>query len=564
VTEPTDTSKTLHIYTRVSTAVQAEQGTSLESQRDLGIEKAKQLGFEYKVWDEGGRSSHHDDIAQRPQLNALYLAIKKGDVKHLWIYDQSRLSRNDKVASVFRYECNKKGVTLYTKDGFFDLSSPTDMLMKQLLDAVAEFDNSTRSERTRLGKINRVRSGMWHGGPPPFGYTIDKKRLAINEDEAKWVKRIFDEVHKGTSTVGIKKILDSHAVAPRRKNGLWSLGSINAMLKNTHYSGYYIFTDSKSEEQIQVQCPSIVDTATWKQAQHKRSPKILRKTQKSATVKNFYLLRDLMFCGHCGRPISGRIIKSRSENSYYCPSREREWAANGGVTDKKKWQRGLGCGFTRALNIQRTDELVWESVKSLHEKSSLLKEEVRVRVLKEERGMQELSDAKFKAMQAKLKTLQRKYTTLSETLGTLEANRVLKELNDTSYRSMTLRINTELRDIEAQLSTTRSDLDSATNGKKWRNWLKTFGQEITDLDSRSDEQKKAYIEGLVKQIDVRWNEAEREHELTLTFHLPIVNDGITWREKENYEGHGRRAKRYDTYEGTTKTTLVAKKKDGRG
>ena len=564
MTEQTDISKTLHIYTRVSTAVQAEQGTSLESQRELGIEKAKQLGFEYKVWDEGGRSSHHDDIAQRPQLNALYLAIKKGDVKHLWIYDQSRLSRNDKVASVFRYECNKKGVTLYTKDGFFDLSSPTDMLMKQLLDAVAEFDNSTRSERTRLGKINRVRSGMWHGGPPPFGYTIDKKRLAINEEEAKWVKRIFDEVHKGTSTVGIKKILDSHAVAPRRKNGLWSLGSINAMLKNTHYSGYYIFTDSKSDEQIQVQCPSIVDTATWKQAQHKRSPKVLRKTQKSATVKNFYLLRDLMFCGHCGRPISGRIIKSRSENSYYCPSREREWAANGGVTEKKKWQRGLGCGFTRALNIQRTDELVWESVKSLHKKSSLLKEEVRVRVLKEERGMQELSDAKYKAMQAKLKTLQRKYTTLSETLGNIEANRVLKELNDTSYRTMTLRINTELRDIEAQLSTTRSDLDSATNGKKWRNWLKTFGQEITDLDSRSDEQKKAYIEGLVKQIDVRWNEAEREHELTLTFHLPIVNDGITWREKEDYEGHGRRAKRYDTYEGTTKTTLFSKKKDGRG
>ena len=564
MTEQTDISKTLHIYTRVSTAVQAEQGTSLESQRELGIEKAKQLGFEYKVWDEGGRSSHHDDIAQRPQLNALYLAIKKGDVKHLWIYDQSRLSRNDKVASVFRYECNKKGVTLYTKDGFFDLSSPTDMLMKQLLDAVAEFDNSTRSERTRLGKINRVRSGMWHGGPPPFGYTIDKKRLAINEEEAKWVKRIFDEVHKGTSTVGIKKILDSHAVAPRRKNGLWSLGSINAMLKNTHYSGYYIFTDSKSDEHIQVQCPSIVDTATWKQAQHKRSPKVLRKTQKSATVKNFYLLRDLMFCGHCGRPISGRIIKSRSENSYYCPSREREWAANGGVTEKKKWQRGLGCGFTRALNIQRTDELVWESVKSLHKKSSLLKEEVRVRVLKEERGMQELSDAKYKAMQAKLKTLQRKYTTLSETLGNLEANRVLKELNDTSYRTMTLRINTELRDIEAQLSTTRSDLDSATNGKKWRNWLKTFGQEITDLDSRSDEQKKAYIEGLVKQIDVRWNEAEREHELTLTFHLPIVNDGITWREKEDYEGHGRRAKRYDTYEGTTKTTLFSKKKDGRG
>lgn len=564
MTDSYDISKTLHIYTRVSSAAQAEQGTSLESQRDLGIDKAKQLGFDYKVWDEGGRSSHHDDIAKRPQLNALYLAIKKGDVKHLWIYDQSRLSRNDQVASVFRYECNKNGVSLYTKDGFFDLTSPTDKFLKQLLDAVAEFDNSTRAERTRLGKINRVRSGMWHGGPPPFGYMLDNRRLVIKDDEAKWVKRIFDEVNKGTSTVEIKKLLDSHAVSPRRKKGLWSLGSINALLKNTHYCGYYNFTDSKSEEQIQVQCPSIIENATWSQAQYKRSPSILRKTQKSATVKNFYLLRDLMFCGHCGRPISGRIIKSRSENSYYCPSREREWVENGGVSDKKKWQRGHGCGFTRALNIQRTDELVWEAVKSLHEKSSLLKEEVRVRVLKEERGLQEQSEAKYKANQAKLKTLQRKYTTLSETLGNLEANRVLKELNDTSYRTMTLRINTELRDIESQLSKTRSELDSATNGKKWLNWLKTFGQEITDLDDRSKEQKKAYIEGLVKQIDVRWNEAEREHELTLTFHLPIVNDGITWREKENYEGHGRRARRYDIYEGTTKTTLFSKKKDGRG
>ncbi len=45
----TDINKTLHIYTRVSTTVQAEQGTSLESQRELGIEKANKLGYEFKV-----------------------------------------------------------------------------------------------------------------------------------------------------------------------------------------------------------------------------------------------------------------------------------------------------------------------------------------------------------------------------------------------------------------------------------------------------------------------------------------------------------------------------------
>ena len=558
----TDISKTLHIYTRVSTIAQAEHGTSLDSQRELGIKKANELGFEYKVWNEGGRSSHHEDIAQRPELNSLYLAIKRGEVKHLWIYDQSRLSRNDQVASVFRYECNKNEVTLYTKDGVFDLSSPTDKFLKQLLDAVAEFDNVTRTERTRLGKLNRVRSGMWHGGPPPYGYTLVDKKLVVNEDEAKWVKRIFKEVSQDCSASEIKKILDSSAVPTRRKNSLWSIGSINALLTNTHYSGYYVYKDAKSEQEIQVQCPSIVETALWKQVQYKREPKVLRKTQKNATEKNFYLIRDLMYCGHCGRPISGRIIKSRSEYSYYCPSREREWVTKG--ASEKKWERGHGCGFSRALNITRTDELVWETVKSLHSKSSLLKEEVRLRVLKEEQGLQLQSESHFKALQAKLKQFQRKHVAMSETLGNLEANRVLKQLNDTSYRTMTLRVNAELREIEDQLLKLRTELEGATNGRKWLSWLKTFGQEIESLDSQSNAQKKKYIEGLVNRIDVRWNDALREHELTLTMHMPIVNDGVTWKEIEEYKGKGRRAKRYDLFEGVNKTTLNVKKKDGRG
>lgn len=551
----------LHIYVRVSTQAQQDQGTSLDSQRELGVKKAEELGFEWKLWDEGGRSSHHEDIAQRPVLHELFQSIRHGEVKYLWVYDQSRISRNDQVASIFRYECNKKEVTLYTKDGVFDLSNATDKLLKQLLDAVAEFDNATRAERTRLGKINRVRNGMWHGGPPPFGYKLIEHRLVIEESESKWVKRIFDEVIKGSSAIQIKKVLDSNGVSTRRAKNGWSIGSINALLKNTHYSGFYVFTDSKSEQQIQVQCPSIVDSALWSQAQYKRSPTVLRKTQKNATEKHFYLLRDLMYCAHCGRPISGRILASRSEFSYYCPSRERQWVKDGG--SKAKWQRGLGCGFTRAMNIKQADEVIWEYVKSLHENSSILKEEVRTRIFKEN-GVQVRSEAEFKALQAKLKHLQRRHTALSETLGDLEANSLLKQLNEVSYQTMTLRINNELREVEDQLEQLRNEFDGATNGRKWISWLKAFGSEIDNLDSKSNAEKKQYIEGLVKRIDVRWNEDAREHELMLTTHLPIVNDGITWRDKDKIVGKGRNAIRYDVHEGTNKSTLISKKKDARG
>lgn len=553
--------RTLHIYVRVSTQAQMDHGTSLESQRDLGIQKAKELGFSWKIWDEGGRSSHHEDIAQRPKLNELYIAIRSDEVKHLWIYDQSRISRNDQVASIFRYECNKRGVTLYTKDGVFDLSNPTDKLLKQLLDAVAEFDNSTRSERTRLGKLNRVRSGMWHGGPPPYGYKLEEKRLTIEPSEAKWVKRIFDEVLKGKTAVQIKKLLDSNAVATRRTKNSWSIGSINALLKNSHYSGFYTYTDSKSEQEIQVQCESIVEPTVWSEVQSRRNPINQRSKQKNPTTKHFYLLRDLMFCAHCGRPISGRIQPSVPVFSYYCPSREREWVKNGG--SDASWQRGNGCGMTRALNIPQADALVWDMVKSLHSKSSLLKEEVRNRIYKEN-GVQVRSESEFKALQAKIKLLQRRHVNLSETLGDLEANRLLKQLNDTSYQVMTVRIGTEIRDVEDQLASLRNEVDGATNGRKWTSWLKSFGNEIEGLDSKSDLERKQYLEGLVKRIDVRWREESREHELTLTMHLPIVDDGITWRDKDKIVGKGRQSVRYDLHEGTRTVSVVAKKKDGRG
>jgi DNA invertase Pin-like site-specific DNA recombinase len=126
--------ETLHIYTRVSTAAQRDEGTSLQTQLEQGKQRAKQLGLKVKHWDEGGRSSHHEEIADRPTLATLFQAITKGEVKHLFVYDQSRLSRNDNVASIFRYECNKQGVTLYTKDGQFDLANPQDKFLKQILD----------------------------------------------------------------------------------------------------------------------------------------------------------------------------------------------------------------------------------------------------------------------------------------------------------------------------------------------------------------------------------------------------------------------------------------------
>ena len=41
--------ETLHIYTRVSTRVQDDEGTSLATQKELGIAKSKELKMKSKV-----------------------------------------------------------------------------------------------------------------------------------------------------------------------------------------------------------------------------------------------------------------------------------------------------------------------------------------------------------------------------------------------------------------------------------------------------------------------------------------------------------------------------------
>lgn len=544
----------LHIYTRVSSLAQADSGTSLETQLELGTKRAKELGFDLKHWNEGGKSSHHENIQDRPVLFEMYEAIKSGEIKHLWIYDQSRISRNDQVASIFRYECNKQGVTLYTKDGQMDLSNPSEKLLKHMLDGIAEFDNSVRAERTRLGKLNRVNAGYWHGGPAPFGYKIENKKLVVEKTEAKWVKKIFDDCLRGISTLSIKKTLDSKGVTPRRKKGLWTLGSIQALLKNTHYIGHYSFKDKKTENPIEVKCPAIVDELVWKSVQQSRVRQSARTQQKNRT-KRFYLLRDLMFCGHCGRPISGRIKEEKNEYLYYCPNKERDWVVNGG--SPQPWKRGVGCGMARSLNINDCDDLVWKTATKLHKDSSVLKEEVKKKALKEKDIMENKSEEDVFNLKNRIKRLEKDLSNAQEIQGTLEFNFLAGEIDKKVYEHSVKLAKEKIESVNVSLTNAQLELKGTKESKKWVDWVKQYGDEVSSKDDLSDEQKRAYLSGLIERINVKYLSESNEHQIEIQFHLPIVGDGI------KYKDASQKSLGYKVIKGEKSTVFMLKKKDPR-
>jgi DNA invertase Pin-like site-specific DNA recombinase len=351
----------LHIYTRVSSTAQQEEGTSLENQKQLGIKKASELGFDYRLWNEGGQSSFFDDLNNRPVLVSLLALIESGAVKHLFVYNADRLSRNQQTWAVIRYKLLAHGVTLHTVSGQMQLKNPVDDLMLGILSEISQYDNRIRSERSRMGKFQKIQQGNWKGGPPPFGYRLENKQLMIDDFESEWIQKMYDWYCHGVAVKEIQYRLSRHGVMTRRGNQQWSLGSIQLILRNPVYAGYFDYTDKMLGETVRIQTPPIIDSHLFQIAQDKRHATREHKNLVNPS-KHFYLLRGVLFCGHCGTPMGGRTYRAGHQHVYYCVHNERTWKTR--KDDHPKWKRGTGCSMVRSMNIEKTDQLVWDMVKS--------------------------------------------------------------------------------------------------------------------------------------------------------------------------------------------------------
>jgi len=525
--------ETLHIYTRVSTRIQEDDGTSLDTQRDLGVKKAENLEMKSKLWNEGAASSHHEDLLNRPKLMELMNEVENGLVKHLFVFNNDRLSRNEITQQTIKIALQRNGVVLYTKDGQFDLTNPTDKLFKTVLDGIASYDNALRTERSRLGKIEKVKQGYWFGGAPPFGYQIVDKKLELHPEESKWVKKMFRWYYDGKSIIWIKSQLDKNGVLARRGN-LFATGSITRLFRNTHHIGHYTWTDRKSGETLTVPCPPIVDKTVWDEIQKRRNAKLSRKQQSNRT-RNFYLLRDLMVCDECGSNMSGRIYEPAKNNFYYCPSKQRNWK-NGVLPEGKKWKRGKvgqhGCTMVRSLNIPITDQFVWDTVIDTVSNSSILKQGFKEEVLQNKFKGDKENERLIGNLKQKDAALKRRLKQVQSDLADVETDIRLKRL-DSDYDGEVFalirsKLVAELKRVKDGIEQTRITVKELGNQKKWLDWVEKYGDNLRLKNDLSKEDKKDYLEGLIERIGVRLDKETNDHHLDITFRMGLVDDEIQY------------------------------------
>ena len=285
--------ETLHIYTRVSTSNQID-GTSIDIQKENGIKLSKQLDMDYKIWNEGHGSGFEEFSEFRPVFSRLLENIKDGKVKHIFVKDLSRLTRNEMDSYKINSILLQNNVSMYTQDGRYDLSNMENSMMYKILTMFNEYQVKVSRIKSIEGKLRRVKDGQYML-TIPFGYVREDGFLKEHPTNGEWVRKVFQWYKDGMSSVEIRNELFKNGVKPQRsETGMFPPMTIIKMLRNTTYIGIHTFHDKESGVTISNENLPLVDKKLFYEV-----GKRIDMEGHNSNQKQHYFLRDIISCP-CG------------------------------------------------------------------------------------------------------------------------------------------------------------------------------------------------------------------------------------------------------------------------
>ena len=460
------------VYVRVSTEDQARHGYSLAEQEETCRRRAAELGAaEVLLYRDEGVSGASLD---RPGLAGLREAARAGRVDVLVCRDPDRLSRRLAHQLLLTEEFEKAGVRLEFLD-FAWQESPEGRLFYSIRGAIAEYEREKIRDRMARGKLQKARQGGIPVGFYAYGYRYDPEteRVEVLEDEAVWVRRMFEWfVSEDVGVLGVANRLTDAGAPTRKGKPFWRRQTVRQILANPVYKGEWRYRD------LTVPVPAIVDAALWERAQDK-----LKEARRlwAGKGRKQYLLSGILTCADCGNPMVGTYTKwwGRKERRYTC--RQARGVA-----------RNLGCRPAKSVPAGPVERAVWEQVKAALSDPDALAREAAARSpqaeeLRREMGRVEklLADAE-KGREAVLDAL-------AAGLVELDA-RTKARLAELKRRKERLEV--RKRELEALLR-------GAEGAAARLDELRALAAEVLGrLDELSFEEKRALVRAVVAQVTV--------------------------------------------------------------
>lgn len=366
------------VYARVSTQRQAEEQTIAQQIDRLQARAQAEdwtIAPQHLYQDEGYSGARLD----RPALDRLRDGAEQGEFQTILLTSPDRLARRFVHQTLLLEEFAQLGCTVVFLDRPMS-QDPHDQLLLQIRGAVAEYERALIADRTRRGRLAKLRAG--HLLPwihTPYGYRCDPHyprdpaRLRIEETEAAVIRQMFQwYAEDGLSIHAIAARLMQLRIPTARGGTHWQPATVGGMLRNEVYAGTaYGNRDYEVEptrwrggrsaaerqrhhtrqrppaEWIAVEVPPIIARDLFARVQALRP---LRQAQsRRNNSRHQYLLRARVSCAVCGLAATGR---PQGPHAYYVCNGHRSRVQTGRAQ----------CCTVRSIRADRLDPLVWDDV----------------------------------------------------------------------------------------------------------------------------------------------------------------------------------------------------------
>lgn len=268
------TEKQLAIYARTSRYLDGNIHT-IDQQIQAGIEFAKRHNYteeNYTIFSDEGKSAvtinddDDDPYAERDSFRDLMKRVTDGTIDAIWVWENSRLSRNPIASAVIyntinrvnrkRLKLGQDNIELWIQETKYDLENPTQALTKSLMDAFAIYEASLIKSRTTRGLHNSINNGK-RSFSHFYGYTKGERNekgnyiYYPNEFELDNVRRAYKMFKEGKTLREIS--LSLVQVKPERTQDIIKISTKwGRILAHKEYTGWALNTEGlKIEHQFE-------------------------------------------------------------------------------------------------------------------------------------------------------------------------------------------------------------------------------------------------------------------------------------------------------------------------
>ena len=303
--------KTAVIYARYSSSNQTEQ--SIEGQLRVCHEFAERENILIlDTYIDRAMTGTNDN---RSDFQRMIKDSSKREWNYVIVYKLDRFSRDKYATAVHKKTLKDNGVKLLSATECIP-DTPEGIIMESLIEGMGQYYSEELSQKVRRGMNETRQKGNFTGGHLLYGYSVENKKVIIDEEKAEIVRYIFEQYSVGVYVEDIIADLTAKGVYNRGKP--FARNTVYKMLKNEKYSGIYRIRDEVFENMYpQIVTPNIFEIVREK-------VKVNQYGKRSLDV--VYLLRNKMKCGYCGQSINAECGTSKNgkrKHYYKCFGRKR-------------------------------------------------------------------------------------------------------------------------------------------------------------------------------------------------------------------------------------------------